>query len=62
MESENLVIKFFTVARHNLNLTMKITTLCYFVDRTNDRILLALKKRGLGAGKLNGPGNVKRNL
>jgi 8-oxo-dGTP diphosphatase len=36
---------------------MKITTLCYLVDRKNSKILLAMKKRGLGAGKLNGPGN-----
>ena len=35
---------------------MLITTLCYFVDETNRRILLAQKKRSFGKGKLNGPG------
>jgi len=33
---------------------MKITTLCYPI--INERVLLAKKKRGFGAGKLNGPG------
>jgi 8-oxo-dGTP diphosphatase len=31
-------------------------TLLFVVDRPNGRILLIEKKRGLGAGKVNGPG------
>ena len=31
-------------------------TLCYVVDRPNNRILLIEKKRGMGSGYLNGPG------
>ena len=33
---------------------MKQTTLCYLI--LDGRVLLAMKKRGLGAGKWNGPG------
>ena len=33
---------------------MKLTTLCYPI--MNGRVLLAMKKRGFGAGKWNGPG------
>jgi 8-oxo-dGTP pyrophosphatase MutT (NUDIX family) len=33
---------------------MKRTTLCYLIH--NGRVLLAMKKRGFGAGKRNGPG------
>ncbi|KNC48602.1 NUDIX hydrolase [Thecamonas trahens ATCC 50062] len=35
---------------------VKHTTLVYLVDQAASRILLALKKRGMGAGKVNGPG------
>ncbi|EFA77081.1 hypothetical protein PPL_09834 [Heterostelium album PN500] len=35
---------------------MRKTTLCFFIDSENQNILLALKKRGFGAGKFNGPG------
>ena len=31
-------------------------TLCEVIDRTNNRILLAMKKRGFGVGKFNGYG------
>lgn len=34
----------------------KILTLCMIVDRDNDRILLAMKKRGFGSGRWNGFG------
>lgn len=33
---------------------MKLTTLCYLID--DGKVLLAMKKRGFGAGKMNGPG------
>lgn len=35
-------------------MTMKDTTLCYLLEK--DRILLAMKKRGFGAGRWNGCG------
>ena len=34
-------------------------TLLFVVDREKNRVLLIEKKRGLGAGKVNGPGAVK---
>ncbi|KAH3763535.1 NUDIX hydrolase [Pelomyxa schiedti] len=36
------------------------STLVYLIDHENEAILLAMKKRGFGAGKVNGPGG-KRN-
>jgi len=35
---------------------MRLTTLCFLLDKTAPRILLAMKKRGFGKGKWNGPG------
>eukprot|EP01087_Luapelamoeba_hula_P011228 TRINITY_DN3024_c0_g2_i1.p1 TRINITY_DN3024_c0_g2~~TRINITY_DN3024_c0_g2_i1.p1 ORF type:complete len:182 (-),score=37.25 TRINITY_DN3024_c0_g2_i1:76-585(-) len=35
---------------------MKPTTLCYLMRDNDQQILLAMKKRGLGQGKWNGPG------
>lgn len=35
---------------------MKVVTLVFLRDRQNNQILLALKKRGFGAGNLNGVG------
>ena len=35
---------------------MKTVTLLFPLDKENDRILLAMKKRGFGEGKLNGTG------
>ncbi len=35
---------------------LRDVTLCYLVDEENGRILLAMKKRRFGAGKLNGVG------
>src|SRR3989344_2677464 len=38
---------------------MQLTTLCLLVKE--DKILLAMKKRGFGAGKLNGVGGKVKN-
>ena len=35
---------------------MRLNTLVFLIDRGNKEILLAMKKRGFGAGKLNGLG------
>ena len=35
---------------------LRNVTLCYLFDKKADRVLLAMKKRGFGAGKLNGVG------
>ncbi|MCL4371820.1 8-oxo-dGTP diphosphatase [Candidatus Marsarchaeota archaeon] len=35
---------------------LRDVTLCYFVDKSAGRILLAMKKRGFGSGKYNGLG------
>ena len=36
--------------------SLRDVTLCYFVDKKNSKVLLAMKKRGFGKGKLNGAG------
>ncbi|MGC8533758.1 MAG: 8-oxo-dGTP diphosphatase [Candidatus Parvarchaeum sp.] len=35
---------------------LKEVTLCYLIDRKNGKVLLAMKKRGFGEGKINGVG------
>ncbi|MGC8568173.1 MAG: 8-oxo-dGTP diphosphatase [Candidatus Micrarchaeia archaeon] len=35
---------------------LRDVTLCYLIDKDNEKILLAMKKRGFGVGKLNGVG------
>ena len=41
---------------------MKHTTLCFLIDRKENKILLGLKKRSLGKGKINGyGGKVEEN-
>ncbi|MCL4387996.1 8-oxo-dGTP diphosphatase [Candidatus Marsarchaeota archaeon] len=36
--------------------SLRDVTLCYFVDKKKSEVLLAMKKRGFGQGKLNGAG------
>ena len=36
--------------------SLRDVTLCYFVDKKTSKVLLAMKKRGFGQGKLNGVG------
>ena len=36
--------------------SLRDVTLCYFVDKKASKVLLAMKKRGFGQGKLNGVG------
>lgn len=36
--------------------SLRDVTLCYFVDKKASKVLLAMKKRGFGQGKLNGAG------
>ena len=41
---------------------MKKATLCYLIDKENNKLLLGMKKKGLGVGKLNGfGGKVEEN-
>jgi len=41
---------------------MRDVTLCYLLDKENNKILLGMKKRGFGQGKLNGiGGKVEEN-
>jgi 8-oxo-dGTP pyrophosphatase MutT (NUDIX family) len=35
---------------------LKEVTLCYLLDKSSKKVLIAMKKRGFGAGKLNGVG------
>ena len=35
---------------------LKEVTLCYLLDKDNKKVLIAMKKRGFGVGKLNGAG------
>ncbi len=35
---------------------LRKVTLCYLIDREKDKVLIAMKKRGFGAGKWNGVG------
>jgi 8-oxo-dGTP pyrophosphatase MutT (NUDIX family) len=53
MEKEKGKIDYFI---DTYSSSLKDVTLCYLVDNNSSKVLLALKKRGFGAGKLNGVG------
>ena len=52
VELEKKDLKYYIETYENL----RNVTLCYLLDKKTGKVLIAMKKRGFGAGKLNGVG------